>query len=48
MDVKSNYLRDLVSEYPVISLKQVERLAGSGFSAEEISDVMQISNQMVR
>ena len=32
--------RDLVSEYPVISLKQVERLAGSAFSAEEISDVM--------
>jgi hypothetical protein len=39
-DIKSNYLRDLVSEYPVISLKQVERLAGSAFSAEEISDVM--------
>ena len=39
-EIKSNYLRDLVSEYPVISLKQVERLAGSAFSAEEISDVM--------
>ena len=39
-DVKSEYIRGLVSEYPVISLKQVERLAGSAFSAEEISDVM--------
>jgi len=39
-EVKSDYLRQLVSQYPVVSLKQVERLAGSPFSAEEISDVM--------
>ncbi len=39
-EVKRDYLRELVSDYPVISLKQVERLAGSPFSAEEISDVM--------
>ena len=39
-EVKRDYLRDLVKDYPVITLKQVERLAGSPFSAEEISDVM--------
>ncbi len=39
-EVKSKYLRELVEQYPVITLKQVERLAGSAFSAEEISDVM--------
>ncbi len=39
-EVKSDYLRELVRQYPVVSLKQVERLAGSPFSAEEISDVM--------
>ncbi|MEC7706568.1 MAG: hypothetical protein VX723_01255, partial [Candidatus Thermoplasmatota archaeon] len=39
-EVKRAYLRELVSQYPVVSLKQVERLAGSPFSAEEISDVM--------
>jgi hypothetical protein len=39
-EVKSKYIRELVEQYPVISLKQVERLAGSAFSAEEISDVM--------
>ena len=39
-EIKRNYLRELVSDYPVISLRQVERLAGSPFSAEEISDVM--------
>jgi hypothetical protein len=39
-EVKRDYLRELVSDYPVISLRQVERLAGSPFSAEEISDVM--------
>ena len=39
-EVKRDYLRDLVQHYPVITLKQVERLAGSPFSAEEISDVM--------
>ena len=33
-------MRELVQNYPVITLKQVERLAGSPFSAEEISDVM--------
>ena len=39
-EVKRDYLRELVSQYPVVSLKQVERLAGSPFSAEEISDVL--------
>ncbi len=39
-EIKRDYLRDLVKNYPVITLKQVERLAGSPFSAEEISDVM--------
>ena len=39
-DIKSEYLREMVQDYPVISLKQLERLAGSSFSPEEISDVM--------
>ena len=30
----------MVKDYPVITLKQLERLAGSSFSPEEISDVM--------
>jgi len=38
--IKREYLRDLVQNYPVITLKQLERLAGSSFSPEEISDVM--------
>tara|TARA_Y100001968_G_scaffold192776_2_gene176651 strand:+ start:5675 stop:11074 length:5400 start_codon:yes stop_codon:yes gene_type:complete len=39
-EIKRDYLKDLVENYPVLTLKQVERLAGSPFSAEEISDVM--------
>jgi hypothetical protein len=39
-EIKRDYLRELVSDYPVISLRQLERLAGSPFSPEEISDVM--------
>ena len=39
-EVKRNYLRKLVEDYPVITLKQVERLAGASFAPEEISDVM--------
>jgi len=39
-DAKRSYLRALVEDYPVITLKQVERLAGSSFAPEEISDVM--------
>ena len=39
-DIKRDYLRELVQDYPVISLRQLERLAGSSFSPEEISDVM--------
>ena len=39
-EIKREYLSDLVKNYPVITLKQVERLAGSSFSPEEISDVM--------
>ena len=35
-EVKRDYLRDLVKDYPVITLKQVERLSGSPFSAEEL------------
>tara|TARA_S200000501_G_scaffold302650_1_gene290139 strand:- start:1007 stop:2848 length:1842 start_codon:yes stop_codon:yes gene_type:complete len=38
--VKRKYLRELVEEYPVISMKQLERLAGTPFSPEEISDVL--------
>ena len=38
--IKRDYLRELVQNYPVITLKQLERLAGSSFSPEEISDVM--------
>lgn len=39
-DVKRRYIEDLVENYPILTLKQTERLAGSAFSAEEISDVM--------
>ena len=39
-NIKREYLRELVEDYPVITLKQVEGLAGSSFSAEEISDVL--------
>ena len=38
--IKRSYLRELVKEYPVISMKQLERLAGTPFSPEEISDVL--------
>ena len=38
--VKSDYLRDMVEEYPVITMKQFERLAGTPFAPEEISDVL--------
>ena len=38
--IKRQYLRELVEEYPVISMKQLERLAGTPFSPEEISDVL--------
>ena len=38
--IKRKYLRELVEEYPVISMKQLERLAGTPFSPEEISDVL--------
>ena len=31
-EIKRDYLRELVSEYPVITLKQVEKLAGTPFS----------------
>ena len=39
-EVKRNYLRKLVEDYPVITLKQLESLAGASFAPEEISDVM--------
>ena len=39
-ETKRDYLRTLVEDYPVITLKQVERLAGASFAPEEISDVM--------
>jgi hypothetical protein len=38
--IKRQYLRELVEEYPVISMKQLERLAGTPYSPEEISDVL--------
>ena len=40
MEHKREYLRELVEEFPVITLKQMEGLSGSSFSAEEISDVL--------
>jgi hypothetical protein len=39
-DVKRKYIESLVQDFPILTLKQAERLAGSAFSAEEISDVM--------
>ena len=39
-DVKRKYIESLVQDFPILTLKQTERLAGSAFSAEEISDVM--------
>ena len=39
-DVKRKYIASLVEDFPILTLKQTERLAGSAFSPEEISDVM--------
>ncbi|HJM13396.1 MAG TPA: DEAD/DEAH box helicase [Candidatus Thalassarchaeaceae archaeon] len=39
-EIKRDYLREMVQDYPVITLRQLERLAGSSFSPEDISDVM--------
>ena len=39
-ETKRNYLREMVQDFPVITLRQLERLAGASFSPEEISDVM--------
>ena len=39
-EVKRDYLREMVSEYPVITLKQFEKLAGSPFKPEQISSVL--------
>ena len=39
-EVKREYLREMVSEYPVITLKQFEKLAGSPFKPEQLSSVL--------
>ncbi len=39
-DIKRDFLREMVEKYPVITLKQCEKLAGSPFKAEEISAVL--------
>jgi ATP-dependent Lhr-like helicase len=39
-EVRREYLREMVAEYPIITLKQFEKLAGSPFKAEEISAVL--------
>ena len=39
-DVKRTYLREMVAEFPIITLKQFEKLAGSPFKPEEISAVL--------
>ena len=39
-EVKREYLREMVAEYPVITLKQFEKLAGSPFKPELISSVL--------
>ena len=39
-EVKREYLREMVADYPVITLKQFEKLAGSPFKPEQISSVL--------
>ena len=39
-EIRREYLREIVSEYPVITLKQLEKLSGSPFKAEQLSAVL--------
>ena len=39
-ELRREYIRDLVSEYPVITLKQLIRLAGTPFKPEELKSVL--------
>ncbi|MEE2747260.1 MAG: hypothetical protein VX473_02195 [Candidatus Thermoplasmatota archaeon] len=39
-EIKREYLREMVSEFPVITLKQFEKLAGSPFKPEQLSSVL--------
>ena len=39
-EVKRDYLREMVEDYPVITLKQFEKLAGSPFKPEQLSDIL--------
>ena len=39
-EVKREYLREMVEDYPVITLKQFEKLAGSPFKPELLSSVL--------
>ena len=40
VELRREYLRNLVKEYPVITLKQILRLAGTPFKPEEIKSVL--------
>ena len=37
---KKSYLKDQILKYPVVSMKQMERLVGSSFKPEEIAQVL--------
>jgi len=39
-EVKKEYLREMLQEYPIITLKQFEKLAGSPFKPEMLSSVL--------
>jgi ATP-dependent Lhr-like helicase len=39
-EVKREYLREMVENYPIITIKQFEKLAGSPFKPEELSSVL--------
>ena len=39
-EIKRDYLREMVENFPVITLKQVEKLAGAAFKPEEIANVL--------
>ena len=40
LELKQEYLRELIEDIPVISLKQFERLAGRPFKPEDVMDVL--------
>ncbi len=39
-EIKREYLREMISDYPVLTLKQFEKLAGSPFKPEQLSSVL--------